>query len=241
MQKIIKISAVLLAIVFLAGCGKRLVSQTQSVVPVATVNQSATNQIDVAKQCQNFPPPSFCPGGVGDIIVIGNDSDGCSTYGCKPAVAQEPTQQMPATQQPIFGTSEQQAFDEGKCDEFIDYSGGGVTANIKSQCIKQKAIRENNLELCQTIAIDYEKQWCIKQIAVQRKDKKLCYLLNEADWCLSSLSIELADKCDISSKGDCEAKADCFWKYAGGKIKAQYSCCPKDVKNSPQRCNVMVD
>lgn len=75
-----KTSAVLLGIIFLAGCGKQQVSQTQPTV---------TKQPDVKKQCQNFPPPSFCPGGVGDIIVTGNDSDGCSIYGCKSKSVQD--------------------------------------------------------------------------------------------------------------------------------------------------------
>lgn len=83
MKKIFTIGSMFLGIIFLAGCGKQSTNQTQSVAPVASVNQPATNQSDVAKQCQNFPPPGFCPGGVGDIIVTGTDNNGCSTYGCK--------------------------------------------------------------------------------------------------------------------------------------------------------------
>jgi hypothetical protein len=44
MQKMFKTSAVLLGIIFLAGCGKQQVSQTQPIVPIASVNQPATNQ-----------------------------------------------------------------------------------------------------------------------------------------------------------------------------------------------------
>lgn len=79
----IKLSVVLLGVIFLAGCGQQPVSQTQPVVPTADVNQPAPNQPDMTKQCQNFPPPNFCPGGVNEIIVMGTDNAGCSIYGCK--------------------------------------------------------------------------------------------------------------------------------------------------------------
>lgn len=36
----------------------------------------------IQKKCQNFPPPSFCPGGTKDIIVIGSDENGCKIYAC---------------------------------------------------------------------------------------------------------------------------------------------------------------
>ena len=41
----------------------------------------------VTISCQNFPPPSFCPGGTADITVTGTDSKGCSIYACKSTVA----------------------------------------------------------------------------------------------------------------------------------------------------------
>ena len=37
----------------------------------------------IQSSCQGFPPPDFCPGGTGEIIITGTDSNGCAIYGCK--------------------------------------------------------------------------------------------------------------------------------------------------------------
>jgi hypothetical protein len=34
--------------------------------------------------CQNFPPPSFCAGGVDSIFASGTDPNGCTIWACKP-------------------------------------------------------------------------------------------------------------------------------------------------------------
>ena len=38
---------------------------------------------EIQPSCLNFPGPSFCPGGIDNIIVTGTNSEGCSIYGCK--------------------------------------------------------------------------------------------------------------------------------------------------------------
>lgn len=42
-----------------------------------------SNENLIQIECQNFPSPSFCPGGTEDIIVTGTDDVGCAIYGCK--------------------------------------------------------------------------------------------------------------------------------------------------------------
>ena len=43
----------------------------------------------IEKTCENFPGPSFCPGGIDDIIVTGTDANGCSEYDCVSKQVQE--------------------------------------------------------------------------------------------------------------------------------------------------------
>lgn len=40
-------------------------------------------EAQIAPSCQNFPLPSFCPGGINDVFVTGTSPNGCATYGCK--------------------------------------------------------------------------------------------------------------------------------------------------------------
>ena len=70
---------------------------------------------------------------------------------------------------------------------------------------------------------------------------KTLKFLQSVDYQQSDNQIEVADKCDSPSKDTCEAKSECYWKNAGGKTESHYSCCPKDVENSPERCSIMVD
>ncbi|MGM5482179.1 MAG: Kazal-type serine protease inhibitor domain-containing protein, partial [Nanobdellota archaeon] len=51
--------------------------------PTGTSENSSDSRDTIEKSCQNFPAPSFCPGGADDIIVTGKDESGCPTYGCK--------------------------------------------------------------------------------------------------------------------------------------------------------------
>ncbi|MCD4694284.1 hypothetical protein K8R62_02915, partial [bacterium] len=39
---------------------------------------TATGTIEL--DCQNYPTPEFCPGGIEDIIKIGTDENGCGIY-----------------------------------------------------------------------------------------------------------------------------------------------------------------
>lgn len=49
------------------------------------------------------------------------------------------------------------------------------------------------------------------------------------------------DECGAGTKGECESKPDCYWKFQGEKIDAFYTCCPRDKTKSPDRCTVMID
>ena len=42
----------------------------------------------IQSSCQGFPPFDFCPGGTGEIIITGTDSNGCAIYGCREIVAE---------------------------------------------------------------------------------------------------------------------------------------------------------
>ena len=78
--------ALFVSVLLLAGC----VSQgTPSVEPTATPAAPAA-------ACQNFPGPSFCPGGTSNIIVTGTDANGCSTYGCKSGTSTQVQTSIPA-------------------------------------------------------------------------------------------------------------------------------------------------
>lgn len=37
----------------------------------------------VLPTCQNYPGPDYCPGGEGEIIVVGYDQSGCAIYSCR--------------------------------------------------------------------------------------------------------------------------------------------------------------
>ena len=73
--KLVSFIFVVFSVLFLVG----LVSAFQIASDVVSVNSSGTDTIS----CQNFPPPSFCPEGINDVIVTGTDNNGCSIYGCK--------------------------------------------------------------------------------------------------------------------------------------------------------------
>ncbi|MFZ2188783.1 MAG: hypothetical protein WAV73_04440 [Candidatus Moraniibacteriota bacterium] len=286
MKKIIKISLAFFGVVFLVGCGKQSTNQAQPVVSTPAVNQSANNQLDAAKQCQNFPPPSFCPGGVGDIIVTGTDNDGCSIYGCKPgqegqvyknekygfqltlpkgwenykALANETTGSknvvayvyidLPTSEKTWPGDT-----DPATGKSFMGYasmfaitvwSTDGYAAELKrcktesdpgcpgADVVSVKSDRYVfSIRGPQAMPEDLQKSMGGGYI---EKIKQSFKLANSADQ-----GIETADKCNISSKDACEAKSECFWKDAGGKKESHYSCCPKDVESSPERCRIMVD
>jgi len=70
MKKILLSIALLGLSMILAGCTQKTPVQNQNV-----------NQIEV--RCQNFPPPTFCPEGINDVIQIGTDDNGCGIYDCK--------------------------------------------------------------------------------------------------------------------------------------------------------------
>lgn len=74
MKKIIIFSLTISAFIFSFGLAV-FAEQT------ATTNSGSSTNIKAS--CQNFPPPTFCPGGINDIIVTGTHDNGCSTYGCK--------------------------------------------------------------------------------------------------------------------------------------------------------------
>jgi hypothetical protein len=38
---------------------------------------------EIQSSCQNFPGPSFCPGGINNVIANGTDSSGCTIWICK--------------------------------------------------------------------------------------------------------------------------------------------------------------